>query len=115
MDVTNCRGMTTTEVAAIRRTPSDRIRTMIRSDKLGAVNMPNVNGKPRFIVMPEHLAAFTDANRRCCALEDLPQRVWLVDSADSESGKMTEHQLIPPCHVRACTMPPVLSAGRGAA
>jgi len=58
------RGYTTREIARMLRCSSDRIRTMIRSGKLGAVNMrQTVCGKPKFIVMPEHLAAFVEANK----------------------------------------------------
>src|SRR5438094_6587474 len=46
------------------RCSSDSIRTMIRSGKLGAIYMRQTqSGKPRFIVMPEHLAAFVEANK----------------------------------------------------
>lgn len=59
------RGYTTAEIARIMlRCSSDSIRTMIRSGKLGAINMRRTkSGKPKFIVMPEHLAAFVEANK----------------------------------------------------
>src|ERR1051326_3032828 len=58
------RGYTTQDVARVLRCSSDSVRTMVRSGRLGAVNMRNAtSGKPRFIVMPEHLAAFIEANK----------------------------------------------------
>jgi hypothetical protein len=58
------RGYTTREMARMLRCSSDSIRTMIRSGKLGAINLRQTKtGKPRFIVMPEHLAAFVEANK----------------------------------------------------
>jgi excisionase family DNA binding protein len=58
------RGYTTREVARMLRCSTDSVRTMIRSGRLGAVNMRRVgSGKPRFIVMPEHLAAFIETNK----------------------------------------------------
>jgi hypothetical protein len=58
------RGFTPREVSRMLRCQQDSVRTMIRSGKLGAINIRQVKcGKPKFIVMPEHLAAFVEANK----------------------------------------------------
>jgi predicted DNA-binding transcriptional regulator AlpA len=58
------RGYTPEEVARLFRVGSDTIRTWIRSGKLGAINTARILcGKPRFVILPEHLAAFERCNR----------------------------------------------------
>src|SRR5579871_3941414 len=49
--------------------------TWIRSGKLGAVNTaPNRCGKPRFVILLEHLAAFERANRVSPPPKPAPRR-----------------------------------------
>jgi excisionase family DNA binding protein len=67
------RGMTPNEVARILRVNSDRVRAWIRNGELGAVNTaPTRCGKPRFVVLPHHLAEFE--KRRAAAEPPAPKR-----------------------------------------
>jgi excisionase family DNA binding protein len=60
------RGMTTREVARLLRVGEDRVRSWIRSGKLGAVNTSDSGcARPRFVVLPHHLDEFTRG--RSCA------------------------------------------------
>lgn len=53
------RGFTVTEVARLFRVSPDKIRNWIRTGRLGAVNTSQSrSGKPRFVVLPHHLAEF---------------------------------------------------------
>lgn len=56
------RGLTPRETARLLRVSPDRVRAMIKSGRLGAINT-GACGRDRFIVLPEHLAAFAAANR----------------------------------------------------
>jgi hypothetical protein len=58
------RGLTPREVGRLLRVSPDRIRQWIVSGELLALNMARHRcGKPRFVVMPEHLAEFTRRRR----------------------------------------------------
>ncbi len=58
------RGMTPRETARFLRVRLDRVRAWIRSGELGAVNMAESRvGKPRFVILPHHLAAWEVARR----------------------------------------------------
>jgi excisionase family DNA binding protein len=53
------RGYTPREVARLLRVGHDRIRAWIQSGAMRAVNTaPTRCGRPRYIVLPEHLAAW---------------------------------------------------------
>ena len=54
-------GLSPAEVAHYLRIGPDRVRILIRTGKLGAINVGS-NGRPRFVVLPVHLAAFVEAN-----------------------------------------------------
>jgi excisionase family DNA binding protein len=60
----NRRGMTVSETAQLLRVGPDKIRSWIRSGKLGAINTSeHLTSKPRFVILPEHLRAFEQARR----------------------------------------------------
>jgi excisionase family DNA binding protein len=51
--------MTPREVAQLLRISPDRVRAMIVRGELGAINTATVRcGKPRFVILPHHLAEF---------------------------------------------------------
>jgi excisionase family DNA binding protein len=53
------RGLTVKEVARYLRVSPDKVRAWIKSGRMGACNTSEaVCGKPRFIVLPHHLAEF---------------------------------------------------------
>jgi hypothetical protein len=52
-------GMTPREVARLLRISPDRVRAMIVRGELGAINTATVRcAKPRYVILPHHLAAF---------------------------------------------------------
>jgi excisionase family DNA binding protein len=52
-------GLTTRELARYLRISPDRVRAMIMSGELGAINTSAAQcGRPRYIVLPEHLASW---------------------------------------------------------
>ncbi len=56
------RGLTVREVARRYRIGTDRVRSLIRSGELQALNLALVRcGRPRFVIMPEALAKFEQA------------------------------------------------------
>lgn len=58
------RGMTPRELARLLRVSPDRVRAMIQSGELGAVNTSRVRfGKPRYVILPMHLAAWEQSRR----------------------------------------------------
>jgi hypothetical protein len=57
-------GFTVRELARVLRVSPDRIRSWIKSGQLGAINTASVHcGKPRFVVLPHHLAEFEHSRR----------------------------------------------------
>jgi hypothetical protein len=61
---TSLRGLTPREAGRVLRKSPDWIRAMIQAGKLGALNLATGRGrKPRYIILPEHLAEFTRARR----------------------------------------------------
>jgi hypothetical protein len=53
-------GLTVREFARLWRVGTDKVRGWIRSRKLGAINTSEAEcGKPRFVILPEHIAEFT--------------------------------------------------------
>jgi excisionase family DNA binding protein len=58
------RGWTTRELARMLRVSPDRIREWIHSGQLRAINTAGSRcGKPRFVVLPHHLADFERARQ----------------------------------------------------
>jgi excisionase family DNA binding protein len=58
------RGWTTAEMAELLRVSADRVRAMIVSGELGAVNTASARcRRPRYIVLPQHLAAWERTRR----------------------------------------------------
>lgn len=58
------RGLTPNELARLLRVSPDRVRAMIASGELGAVNTATPRcGKPRYVVMPWHLKAWEERHR----------------------------------------------------
>jgi len=52
-------GLTVREFARRNRIGPDRVRAMITSGALGAINTAtSMCGKPRYVILPQHLAAF---------------------------------------------------------
>jgi hypothetical protein len=65
--------LTPKELAPLLRMGEDRIRGMIKRGELGAINTASaLCGKPRFIVLPHHLAEFE--RRRSAAPPPKPPR-----------------------------------------
>jgi excisionase family DNA binding protein len=58
------RGYTPNEVARLLRVSPDKVRTLIRTGRLGAVDVSS-GGKVRFVIMPAHLDAFVKAHAAC--------------------------------------------------
>jgi hypothetical protein len=57
-------GWTVREFSRLVRMSKDRVRAMIRAGQLGAINTaPTRCGRPRFIILPGHLAEFERARR----------------------------------------------------
>ena len=66
-------GLTVREVAKLMRVSKDKVRAWIRTGQLGAINRATqLCGKPRFIVLPHHLADFE--RRRLCGPVSNPAR-----------------------------------------
>ena len=52
-------GMTVKEIARRYRVSPDKVRTWIARCELGAINTSSaLCGKPRYVILPEHLTAF---------------------------------------------------------
>jgi excisionase family DNA binding protein len=69
------RGLTTTEVAQLLRISPDKVRALITSGELGAIDTSNRRRcrRPRFIVLPSHLAQF-EHRRRVVEPQAAPRR-----------------------------------------
>jgi hypothetical protein len=66
------RGHTPADVASLLRVSVDRVRAWIVAGELGAVNVAKTRcGKPRYVVLPHHLAEF---ERRHAAAQPKPTR-----------------------------------------
>jgi excisionase family DNA binding protein len=76
------RGYTPNELAKLLRISPDRIRAWIAAGQLGAVNVAETrSGKPRFVVLPQHLEEF-ERRRRVAPPVKPPRRrkrIQLVD------------------------------------
>jgi excisionase family DNA binding protein len=59
-----CRGWTVRELAAYLRIGKDRLRGMIQRGEMPALNLaPHRCGRPRYVVLPEHLAQWERSRR----------------------------------------------------
>jgi hypothetical protein len=68
------RGWTPRELASIIRVSPDRVRAWIVSGELGAINTaPHRCGKPRYIILPHHVAEF-ERKRAAAAPPKSPRR-----------------------------------------
>jgi hypothetical protein len=69
------RGQTPNEFGAIRRISPDRVRAMIRSGELMALNIsPTRAGKPRFVILPEHAAEWEQRHMAATPEQPAPRR-----------------------------------------
>jgi excisionase family DNA binding protein len=67
-------GMTVREVARHLRVSPDRVRAWIRSGAMGAINTSETRcGRPRFVVLPHHLADF-ERGRAAATVPPKPAR-----------------------------------------
>jgi hypothetical protein len=58
------RGLTPNELARVWRVSPDWIRALIRSGEIGAVNTARHRcGRPRFVILPHHLAEWEQRRR----------------------------------------------------
>jgi hypothetical protein len=72
-DHASARGWTPNELGQLLRVSPDRVRAWIRAGLLGAINTAtHCAGKPRFVILPHHLAAFE--HRRACGPAPKPHR-----------------------------------------
>ena len=61
---TPARGLTPSEASRLLRVSADRVRDWIKRGELGAIDTaPHRCGKPRFIILPEHLSEFVRRRR----------------------------------------------------
>jgi len=73
IDVPVNRGWTPREFARLIRVCPDQVRNWIRDGTLGAINVARHRyGKPRFVILPEHLGDFT--RKRAAARPRTAQR-----------------------------------------
>jgi hypothetical protein len=70
------RGLTPNEVARLIRVSPDRVRAWIKSGELGAIDTaPHRCGKPRYVILPGHLAEFERRRRAATpAAKPAPRR-----------------------------------------
>lgn len=69
------RGYTPREVARVLRVSPDRVRAWILSGELGAINTAGRRcGKPRYVVLPQHLAEFARARSAGPTAKPAPRR-----------------------------------------
>jgi hypothetical protein len=68
-------GYTPNELARVLRVSPDKIRNWIRTGQLGAVNTATAAcGKPRWVVLPHHLAAFERSRQAGPQRKTTPRR-----------------------------------------
>ncbi len=73
---------TSNELARVLRVSPDRVRGWIRSGELQAINVAAVRcGRPKFVVLPSHLAAF-EASHQAAEPEPAPRRRRPADVED---------------------------------
>jgi hypothetical protein len=77
------RGLTPREVGRLLRVSPDRVRAMIARGELGALDTaPRRCGKPRYVVLPEHLRAFAAARQVTPLTTTRPRRRRRVGRVD---------------------------------
>jgi excisionase family DNA binding protein len=70
---TGVRGYTPRELARLLRVSPDRIRAMIATGELGALDLARHRcGRPRYVILPHHLAEFV--RRRAAGPSPTPAR-----------------------------------------
>jgi excisionase family DNA binding protein len=57
------KGLTVKEVSALLRIGQSKVRALIKSGRLRAVNIPTAAGKSRFVVQPQDFQAFVDRHQ----------------------------------------------------
>jgi len=81
-DIDAQRGLTPREVARRYRVSPDRVRAWILRGELGALNLgTNRCGRPRYVVLPEHLGEFERA-RKVAATPPVKRRKRLAAAVD---------------------------------
>jgi excisionase family DNA binding protein len=77
------RGLTVRDVAQLLRVSEDKVRNWIRNGELCALNTAAIRvGKPRFVILPDALQAFTAARAAAAPAAPKPtrkKRTCLVD------------------------------------
>ena len=69
------RGQTPSELARQLRVSPDRIRAWIATGELGAINTSTMScGRPRFVILPEHLQAFLRSRAVTAPPKPAPRR-----------------------------------------
>jgi excisionase family DNA binding protein len=69
------RGLTVREVAWYLRLGRDRVRELIRRGELGAIDTGTARrGKPRWVILPHHLAEFARRQAATAAPKPAPRR-----------------------------------------
>jgi hypothetical protein len=80
---TLAQGRTVREVARLLRVSPDRVRNWIKNGELSALNTaPARCGRPRFVVLPHHLAEFERRRRVEPATKPAPRRKQAVGMID---------------------------------
>jgi hypothetical protein len=68
-------GLTVREVADRYRVNPDKVRTWIKSGELPAINTATaLCGKPRYVVLPHHLAAFEQGRQAAAPRKTIRRR-----------------------------------------
>jgi excisionase family DNA binding protein len=79
---TTARGYTPRELARLLRISPDRVRAMIQSGELGAVDTARVRcGRPRYVILPQHLQEWA-RRRRVSPPPKLARRRKRTDMVD---------------------------------
>jgi excisionase family DNA binding protein len=74
-DDTTQRGLTPNELARVLRVSADRVRAWIKSGELGALDTARHRcGRPRYVILPRHLAEFEQRRRAATAPPKPPRR-----------------------------------------
>jgi helix-turn-helix protein len=74
-DLAGKRGYTPREVARVLRVSPDRVRLWIKQGELSAINTATARcGKPRFVILPHHLAEFEASRRADAPAKPAPRR-----------------------------------------
>lgn len=74
-DTLPAHGLTVRETARYLRVSPARVRGWIRSGRLGAVNTADHRcGKPRWVILPEHLRQWAQAHAAAQQAEPAPRR-----------------------------------------